>query len=100
MEFLNKLNNVKIILSTGALIIATLVGGYNIVTNIFVTKSYAKELESKFEKSMEDLRIQTLTNSRMIIEMQMIRLENKMARGEKLTPTEKRQYELLKEKLK
>lgn len=92
--------HIKLLLSTGALMVATLVGGYNIATHFFVPMSYAEQLKTKYEKSFEALREQTMSNSNMIIEMQLIRLETKMARGETLTPTEVRQYESLKDKIK
>ena len=95
-----KAENLKLILSTGGLLVATLIGGYNIGTMFFVSTAYAEELENRYNSKLNQLQEQTLSNSMMIIEMQLIRLETKMARGETLTPTELRQYEKLKEKLK
>jgi len=77
----------------------TLVGGYISVTEVFVTKAHAKEMVSEVKqelsKELRELKIQTKANKSILVEMQMIRIENKIARDEKLTPTEKRVYQKL-----
>jgi len=85
----------KLVISTIAFIIAALIGSYNIVTKYFVTKLYAKELISDVTNQLTELKKQTKQNHRLIIEMRMIRIENKIANGGKLTPTEARVYKNL-----
>ena len=86
----------KMIITTISFLIASVVGGYQIVTRYFVTKAYANELIGGVKSDLEELKKQTNTNHKILLEMRMIRLETKQARGDKLTPTEVRVYERLK----
>jgi hypothetical protein len=90
----------KKIIATGAIIIGALIGGYEVVTEHFVTRVYAEEMvsdvEKKLSQELNELKLQTKSNSNILVEMQMIRLESKLSRDENLTPTEKRVYEKLK----
>jgi len=85
----------KLILSSIALVITAIVGGYNVVTEYFVTKAYAKEMISDVSNQLTELKKQTIQNHKLIVEMRLIRIENKVANGNKLTPTESRIYNKL-----
>lgn len=94
--FLRLVNEAKLLLTTGALLISMVTGGYYWISKYFVTTVYAQELTTKFEAQMRELKSQSKMNSIIINEMRMTRLENKIGRGESLTPTEKRVYDKLK----
>jgi hypothetical protein len=89
------LNNTKIVLGTISIIVASLLGGYTFVSDYFVTKVYAKELEDKFTGTMRSIQKQTQQNSIMIIELKLTEYEKRLQKNETLTPTEKRQYQRL-----
>jgi len=99
-EIGNSMTNAKKILATGIFLIASLVGGYNILTEHFVTRVYADNLvtqvKSDFKKEMRELKKQSKSNTSMLVEMRMIRLENKVSNGGILTATEQRVYDKLK----
>jgi len=87
----------KMIITTISFMVASVIGGYQIVTRYFVTKVYAKEMILSVTKQIDELKEQTLVNRHILTEMRLIRLESKLSRGEVLTPTEVRIYEKLKE---
>jgi len=86
----------KLIIVTISFIIASITGAYTIASEYFVTRVYADSLLKKVKDDLKELKIQTKTNRKILTEMQMIRLEAKIGRGETLTPTEQRVYEQLK----
>lgn len=88
--------NAKMVVATISFMFASVIGGYQVITEYFVTKSYAQELLNNVHHDIDELKKQTKSNQKTLIEMSMMRIENKMARGEKLTPTETRVYEELK----
>ena len=85
----------KMVITTVSFIIASIVGGYQIITKYFVTKAYAKELITDVTNQLNELKKQTVTNHSILTEMRLIRLEAKISRGEHLTPTESRVYDRL-----
>lgn len=100
IEVVETMTTAKKLLGSIIFIIASLVGGYNIFSNHFITKVYAEtivsEVKTQFTQKMDELQKQTKSNSIILIEMRLIRLEAKIGRGEELTPTEKRIYDKLK----
>jgi len=99
-KIMNAVNDAKAIIATVGFIFASIIGGYNIITEYFVTKVKATELVKKavtpLEKSILELSKQTKSNKKILVEMRMIRIESKILHKEELTPTEKRVYENLK----
>ena len=100
IEAVETMTTAKKLLGSIIFMIASIVGGYNIVSDHFITKAYAnemvREVKTQFTQKMDELQKQTKSNSVILTEMRLIRLEAKLARGEELTPTEKRIYEKLK----
>lgn len=98
--FANGLNSAKVAIASVAFIITSLIGGYQLFTKYVVTVAYADELVKKavgdVEKQIVQIKKTSETNRQILIEMRMIRLENKMYNKHKLTPTEKRVYDKLK----
>ena len=86
----------KMVVITISFIVASFTGAYTIVSEYFVTKIYATELVREVENKLSELKKQTADNKKILIEMRMIRMEEKISRGETLTPTEQRVYNKLK----
>jgi hypothetical protein len=106
-ELKNGFKNTKVVITTISLMFTSVIGTYTVMSEFFVTRAVAdqmvnevkKEYNLKLEeltKQTSELKKQTKTNSNTLIEMQMIRIENKMINGQTLSPTEKRIYEKLK----
>ena len=93
------LNNAKMTIGTIAIIGTSMIGGYNFVSEYFVTKTYAIELEKSTYSQINELKNMTKQNTGMIIELRMIKYEMKIEKNQKLTPTEQREYDLLKAQL-
>lgn len=96
-------NNGKLLVGAVTTAGLMLSGLYFVASEHFVTKLYAEDLEKNYNiqinemmEQTRELKQQTKSTSRMVVELQMIRLETKIGRDENLTPTEKRQYEHLK----
>lgn len=94
-KILKFINEAKLIIGSISVVVAALVGGWTIVTDYFVTKAYAKELESNLKQMIKSQQVQTQQNSIMLIELKLTNFERKIADGENLTPTEQRQYQRL-----
>ena len=90
------IEQLKMTITTALLFITTITGGYTVVSKYFVTKVYANELVANINQRVNELEEQTRTNKEILLEMRMIRLENKMYQSKKLTPTEQRVYDSLK----
>lgn len=86
----------KLIIITISFIVASITGAYTIASEYFVTKAYAAELTRGVKDELIELKKQTYTNKKILTEMRLIRIETKIFRDEKLTPTEVRVYEKLK----
>lgn len=99
-NMLEGLNKAKLTIATIAFIITSLVGGYELFNKYIVTVAYADVLVEKavssVRKEVVELKKQTKANKEILVEMRMIRIENKMANDQNLTPTEQRVYEKLK----
>ncbi len=93
------LNQAKMVLTVGAMVVSMLVGAYHIATDHFLTRADAEAKFQQLEQKTDQLKKAALTNTLMIYEMKVIQYEKKIETGENLTPTEKRQYERLKKKL-
>lgn len=94
-KFISLVNEAKLLIGTIGVVLASLMGGYGVVTEYFVTKAYAKELESNIQQMVKSVQTQTQQNSIMIIELKLSDYERRVEKGEKLTPTEQRQYNRL-----
>ena len=101
-DFVTVLNNSKMIVASIAFIVTSVVGGYKIFVENIVTVAVAEEMVTKAVTDMDvkirALKAQTDATNKMVIEMQLIRLETKMYNKQQLTPTEKRVYDKLKKK--
>ncbi len=86
----------KMVVVTIAFIVSSMVGGYSLVSEYFVTRLYADKLKQEFNTKLSELQQQTQSNKRILMEMRLIRMEEKLSREETLTPTEKRVYDKLK----
>lgn len=83
--------NAKLILSTGALVISLVVGAWTSVTTIFITKAEAKEMYQKFD-------IDSSYNKAFRLESQIRALEEDKAQRD-LSDSEKTQIKRLKKNL-
>ena len=95
-KFKNIIDNAKYIIATWTMVVMVITGAYTWMSHYFVTTSYAEELIGKYTSEIEELKSQTKSLQSMVLEDRLIRYEEKLAKGEVLTPTEKRQYEKLK----
>lgn len=98
-KFIELITDVKLVVSTVMASAAMIYGSYEIGTHFFVSTAYAQEQLSKFEKAYRASQRQIQYNTEMLIEMRLIRFEEKIAKGEQLTPREKVLYDKLKEQL-
>ena len=94
-KLLTLISEAKLILGSISIVIAALIGSYNIVTDYFVTKAYAKEMESSLKQMIRSQSLQTQQNSVMLMELKLSDYEKRLSKGERLTPTETRQYNRL-----
>jgi hypothetical protein len=95
-QFVNMLNNAKTLITGVVILVTSVIGGYNLAGEYFITKAHAAELISEVSKELNELKKQTKDNKRILTEMRLIRIENKIYNNEKLTPTEDRIYQKLK----
>lgn len=98
-KFLELLNNAKLIIGTLIIVITSLIGAYNFTTEVFVTKAYAEDIVKNTQTQIQELKELNKTNTVMILELRLMKFEDKMNSGKELTATEKRQYEFIKKKI-
>ena len=89
-------SNAKMVVITIAFIGSSIIGGYTVVSEHFITRLHADQLIQEVETKLSELKKHTQSNKKMLVEMRLIRMEEKIARGETLTPTEQRVYDRLK----
>lgn len=94
-QVLKYIDEAKLIIGSISVVVASLVGGYHLVTDYFVTKAYAREMESSLKQMIRSQQLQTQQNSIMLMELKLSEYERRLAKGEKLTATEERQYQRL-----
>ena len=89
-------SNAKMMVITIAFIGSSIIGGYTVVSEHFITRIHADQLIQQVETKLSELKKHTQSNKKMLVEMRLIRIEEKIGRGETLTPTEQRVYDKLK----
>jgi|FLOH01.1.fsa_nt_gi hypothetical protein len=99
-NFLRFVTDLKLMAGTVVTMAGLIYGSYEGVSHFFVTRAEAASLAQEFRNILDPIQKRTIDNSIMIIENRLIILEQKKARGEELTTTEKLQYDRLKEQYK
>jgi len=98
-DFLKILSNAKMVIATITVIITSFIGAYQLAGEYFVTKAYAAGFEKNAQQQIHQLKKLTQQNTLMMFEFQALKYEDKMLSGQALTPTQQRQYDLIKKQL-
>lgn len=98
-KFLKILGDAKYVIATIALITTSLIGGVKLMSDYFVTKAFADNLTNDVQSQIQQLKSLNKSNTIMIIQLRLLRFEQKMESGNELTPSEKREYKILTKKL-
>lgn len=93
------ISEAKYVIATIAVVFSSFVGGYQIVSEHFVTRAYADELVKDAQTQIKELKNLNIQNTIMILELRLISYDKKLEKGLILTPTEKREYKYLQEKV-
>lgn len=98
-KLIKVLTDAKGIIATIAIICTSLIGGYQVITDTFVTKAVAADMVKDAQTQIHELKQISQQNTSMIIELRLLKYEQKVEDGYSLSPTESREYDILKKRL-
>lgn len=98
-KFLTILGEAKYVITTIILIVTSFVGGIKLMSDYFVTKSYADTQINDIKSQLIGAMNLSKTNTILIYQLRLSKFEDKMESGKKLSPSEQRQYDILKKQL-